>query len=181
MTNFLLDNEGFESKIVDFPDNLSRLQISKLDDDNYSVIKLIDQSSYLIGTFTKEELRLLCDTLDDTPRHLDYAYSVIHGICEYYKISFVDLVNKTRGTDYVRRRKLTMYILYKFTYTPLTKIRNILKFKTHANIIHHIKTVEGLLSNESFKDLTYKYEYKELLNYLKLQENDKKTTKTNGH
>lgn len=65
MNKFLLDNEDFESKIVDMPDNLSRLQILKLDDREYAIISLVGQRAFERGVYTKEELKTLWTVLSD--------------------------------------------------------------------------------------------------------------------
>lgn len=186
MSVFLLDNKDFESKIVDMPDNLSRLQLLKTDDGDYAVIKLIDQRAYEMGVYSKDELVTLWNILTDTPandspKHLEYAQDIINRACEFYGVTIEELNSKLRELKYVRRRKLLIYILHCFTRVSQDDIKRLLNYKARRNVVYHIREVEKLLSDALYSDETYKYEYNQLLNYLKLTKDDKKTTKTDGH
>ena len=123
-----------------------------------------DQLRDILGQIDK----LLPDKDLTTPLPED----ILNGICAFYHTDIDTLRRPLKKIEYVRRKKITCYILYHHCHATQEKIADLLNLECHSTVLHHIKHVEDLLSNRIYGDDNMKRLYKQLLNHLKLNEKD---------
>lgn len=113
--------------------------------------------------------RLLLDLEKTSPPPVIRILSrneIINGLCNFYKIDIDDLTKRSRGKNTIKRRKFAIRLLRKYTNTTLSQIAEIMHYKEHATVIHHLRTTDDMLSEDVYGDRDFKIEYAELLNYL---------------
>jgi len=94
---------------------------------------------------------------------------IIDGICSYYGITFDDLTSYRRNPYLVQRRKITAYVLRKYTNASLANIAGSLRYKKNsASVMGHIRDVEYSLSNEVYGNKEIIDTYKNIINHLNL-------------
>lgn len=118
---------------------------------------------------------------DIKPEYLLHHDYLLDGICDYYGIDRHELQTYRRQKQLVTRRKLASRILYMYSDRTLAQVASLVGYTNHATVLHHIKKSEEELSNDYYGNDDIKKTYSQLLNHLKLNGNDKETTKKNGH
>lgn len=95
---------------------------------------------------------------------------IINGVCSFYDIprDFVSKFGVGNNADLWDCRKYLTVLLYERTGLTFKNIAPLLGFKTHANVIHHYKTLKNQLSKEYYGDEKSKQTYNDLLKHLML-------------
>jgi chromosomal replication initiation ATPase DnaA len=106
---------------------------------------------------------------------------IINGVCSYYGISKDTLKKRARTAYLVSRRRIATKLLHEYTSKNLQDIANILGYRNHATIIHHLRRIDEELSDNVYGNNKLKAEYKAVLNHLNLQDDDKENDATDGH
>ena len=102
---------------------------------------------------------------------------ILKSICDFFNIERADLIGTGRLKGKIIKRKLAAYLLRKHTNLTLQQIAYLLNYKNHATVLYHLRDVEHMLSNNYDGYDDFMRNYKQLINYLKLKDND---TATNG-
>jgi len=106
---------------------------------------------------------------------------ILKGVCDYYHIGVDELKEGTRKPEVIKRRQITMRLLKLHTKLTLRQIVGTLGLKSHATAIHHLKKIDNFLSDEPWRDIEIKSEYKQIMDKLKLKNYDTETNERNGH
>ena len=93
---------------------------------------------------------------------------ILNGVCLFYGIERSYLRLNKRNREIIERRQITSRLLHEFTNLTSMQIAELLGYKNHATVLHHLKKVDGLLSNEFYGNVEIKKTYQQLLNHLKL-------------
>ena len=102
---------------------------------------------------------------------------ILKSICDFFNIERADLIGTGRLKGKIIKRKMAVYLLRKNTNLTLQQIAYLLNYKNHATVLYHLRDVEHMLSNNYDGYDDFMRNYKQLINYLKLKDND---TATNG-
>lgn len=105
---------------------------------------------------------------------------VLDETCRFWNITLPDLRTYRRNKELVIRRKITTRLLYMYTDRTTSQIAELLGYKNHATVLHHLKKMEEELSPEFYGNTNTKKVYKQLLNQLKLYDHDNKTNEADG-
>jgi chromosomal replication initiation ATPase DnaA len=96
------------------------------------------------------------------------ATYIVSGVCSYYKISVDDLKRLCRKPIMIERKRITAYLLKKYTDRSLSDIAWEIGLKNHASAKWHIRGAEYELSDENYGNKEFKSTYQAILKYLKL-------------
>jgi hypothetical protein len=98
--------------------------------------------------------------------------------CEYLgiKLPTPKGINPTKA-DW-RRKRYLLVILSDYTILSQQEIAELLGYKQHGTVSFHYKNMKDDLSDNTYGNNKTKVIYNNLLNYLKLQDNDKTTKGT---
>jgi chromosomal replication initiator protein len=91
---------------------------------------------------------LLKDLLRTANRTVSIA-SIQQKIADYYKIRTSDLFSSTRERDIARPRQLAMFLSKKHTLSSLVEIGKKFGGRDHTTVMHAIKQINKLLSNDN--------------------------------
>jgi len=101
-------------------------------------------------------------------KYVDIDY-IVNGVCSYYDITIEDLRTYRRNPALVERRKITAFLLRKYTKASLALISTTLGYRSNGcTILPFLKDMEMSLTNEMYGDKNIINTYKELLTYLNL-------------
>lgn len=85
---------------------------------------------------------------------------VIDICCEHFSITRDELTYARRMGDYVSRRVITMKLLMEFTKgTGVGEITNLLGYKQHGTILHHLKEFNQILDGKVYDHKYMKRDY----------------------
>ncbi len=70
-------------------------------------------------------------------------------VCNFYNVTYDDLLSKTRKREIVQARQITMYLAKKFTKSSLKAIGEHFSGKDHTTVIHSCQTVENLMDTDT--------------------------------
>lgn len=94
---------------------------------------------------------ILYDAFIPNKQKIGYE-KIMQVVCGFYGIDPLMLKNETRKKVIVIPRQVNMYFLEKYTDLSLSKIASIFDKRTHATVIHAIKTINDLRdTDKSFK------------------------------
>jgi len=188
---FILENETFAGIVRDVPNTNITFELRKQEDGSYGLYRhIVDEIEDKVDggvEFTKDELLAVWEMLsEDSPKlslgeSMKIAENIIAESARFYSTTPEDIKTVSRKWKLVRQRKLLAYILRQYTTLSQDNIANLLGYKNHATVIHHLKRANLETGNSIYKDVEIRSEYKQLINYLNLKHHDKKTTKTNGY
>ena len=133
------------------------------------VERLIEIRDYLTEEVNKYNSLILQSV--DLPRLKDGEISfdyIVTGVCDFYNISRDELRIKNRAKEIVRKRRMAIKLLNKYTKKSTTYIALNLGFKNHATVIHHLKSINDELSDNYYGYSDTKAEYRELVKFLRL-------------
>lgn len=103
---------------------------------------------------------------------------ILKSVCDFFDIERVNLIGKGRLRGKIIKRKISAYLLRKYTNLTLQQIAYLLNYKNHATVLYHLRDVENMLSSNYDGYDDFIRNYKQITNYLKLQDNDKATKGT---
>lgn len=103
---------------------------------------------------------------------------ILKSICDFFKIERVDLIGRGRLKGTIIKRKIAAYLLRKHTNLTLQQIAYLLNYRTHATVLYHLRDVDNMLSNSYDGYDDFIRNYKQITNYLKLQENESNAKRT---
>lgn len=83
---------------------------------------------------------------------------IIELVCEYYKISDLNIKSKSKKRIFTIPRMIAMYFLSKKTKLSLTSIGKMFGGRDHSTVIYAIQTIEDL----EFSDKKIKSQLREL-------------------
>ena len=191
--SFILDKDYIENIARDIPGTDIVVELDKDEGGGFYILNKVLVDDQGQGTainsipLTKEELRAVWDMLTDRLPIMSIeeadaqATDIIGKSAKFFGITVGQLTERTNRDVIVRKRKIIAYILRQQTPLSLKMIADMLGYRNHATVLHHIKRARIEASDTIFKDDLTKKEYYNLLNHLNLKHHDKKTTKTNGH
>ena len=95
---------------------------------------------------------------------------ILKIVCDFFKTEKMDLLAHSRLKGTIIKRKIAVYLLRKYTDLTLQQIAYLLNYRNHATVLYHLREMDNMLSNDfnGYDDL--KRTYKQITNYLKLQE-----------
>jgi chromosomal replication initiator protein len=70
-------------------------------------------------------------------------------VCQYFKISAVELNSKSRARKFSEPRQIAMYLTKKYTKKTLQEIAQAFGGKDHSTVIHAIQKIEGAITANS--------------------------------
>jgi predicted Zn-ribbon and HTH transcriptional regulator len=190
---FILDKDYIENIARDVPGTDIIIELEKDEGGGFYILNKVLIDSDGGGTainsipLTKEELRAVWDMLTDRLPIMSIeeadaqATDIIGKSAKFFGITVGQLTERTNRDVIVRKRKIIAYILRQQTPLSLKMIADMLGYRNHATVLHHIKRARIEASDTIFKDDLTKKEYFQLLNHLNLKHHDKKTNETNGH
>ncbi len=97
---------------------------------------------------------------------------ILKSVCDFFDIERADLIGKGRLKGKIMKRKISAYLLRKHTNLTLQQIAHLLNYKNHATVLYHLRDVENMLSSNYDGYDDFIRNYKQITNYLKLQNND---------
>jgi hypothetical protein len=83
---------------------------------------------------------------------------IIQMAAKYYSVSWDQIISKSRKSEYVRARQVTMYLLSGFSQLTLKEIGRRIGGRDHTTVIHSRENVKDLMSS----DENYRAEVKHL-------------------
>lgn len=186
--SFILDKDYIENIARDVPGTDIIIELEKDEGGGFFILNKVLIDSDGGGTainsipLTKEELRAVWDMLTDRLPIMSIeeaetqATDIINKSAKFFGITLGQLTERTNRKVIVRYRKVIAYILRQNTCLSLRRIADMLGYRNHATVLHHIKRARIEASDTIFKDALIKAEYYNLLNHLNLKHHDKKTT-----
>lgn len=75
---------------------------------------------------------------------------ILHIVCDFYRISYADILVRGRQEPYVNFRQIAQFLLRKYTDLKLEDIAHLTGLVNHATVIHAIKQVEYKLEDPLF-------------------------------
>ena len=88
--------------------------------------------------------------------------------CNYFDISFEELISKSRKRVITEKRQLFAYILYNHITSNYSEIARLLKHKQHATIINACSTISNLVETDKEMLTHYLYFKKFIEDYIEL-------------
>ena len=175
---FILDNKDFDSVKADAPKPDCSFEIRKIGKDDYALFYHTRDNVFECWTFTKFELRIIWEMMSEIPFNTEIPKEkresklshefILDGVCSFYEIDRNNLRTYRRNKKLVERRMITIRLLHLYTDRTLKQIAELVGYKNHATVFHHLKQADLLLSKEFYGNDEIKRTYKQLLNHLKL-------------
>jgi chromosomal replication initiator protein len=116
-------------------------------------------------------LSQVCEVVIVQPITTNPEY-ILKSICDFFNIERADLIGTGRLKGKILKRKIAIYLLRKHTDLTLQQIAYLLNYKNHATVSYHLRDTENILSGNYYGYDDFMRIYKQLINYLKLQDND---------
>ena len=133
------------------------------------VERLIEIRDYLTEEVNKYNSLILQSV--DLPKakngEVSFDY-IVNGVCDFYNISRDELRIRNRAKEIVRKRKMVIKLLNRYTKKSTTFIALHLGFRNHATVIYHLKAINDELSDNFYGYSDTKKEYRELVKFLRL-------------
>ncbi len=89
--------------------------------------------------------------------------TIKESVCEYFGLSVDDIATKSRKSEVVQARQISMYLSKQLTKDSLTSIGKKIGNRNHATVLHSCNKVEDLM----FSDKHYKQDVEEIKQNLK--------------
>lgn len=80
--------------------------------------------------------------VDDKPLTID---DIVETVCHHYNVTVTAVNSKSRKSDYVVARQVTMYLAQKYTKMPASRIGKLVGNRDHSTVIHSCSKVEERL------------------------------------
>ena len=129
----------------------------------YKIREAIDILNEAIEKLSK----ILDEPLEKTTRPVSSEF-IIDGVCDYFHIDKETLMACKRDRKLVEKRQLTATILHQHTNLTLREIAELLGYRNHSTIIHHVKNMSNYILGEYYGYDDLKKTYRQLLIHLKL-------------
>jgi chromosomal replication initiator protein len=151
-----LSDEILEFLVVNISKNIKEL--------DSVLISLYIQSTINRKEITLDLARQMVESLTSTSNREITIEHIQQIVCDYYKIPIEIIQSKTRKSEIVQARQVSMFFSKSLTKATLASIGSCIGGKDHATVLHACKTVYKLIEeNEQFSS-----QIKELEKRLKL-------------
>ena len=101
--------------------------------------------------------------VDNHPLTVD---EILEKVCDFYKVSQLNVSGKSRKRDYVQVRQVSMYLAQKYTKMPASRIGQLIGGRDHSTVHHSCATIEKRLK----VDKAFVEELKSIENSFKLKD-----------
>ena len=101
--------------------------------------------------------------VDNHPLTVD---EILEKVCDFYKVSQLNVSGKSRKRDYVQVRQVSMYLAQKYTKMPASRIGQLIGGRDHSTVLHSCATIEKRLK----VDKAFVEELKSIENSFKLKD-----------
>lgn len=73
---------------------------------------------------------------------------IITNVCEFYRVSYVDLVSDRRGARLTYARQVAMYLARELTLKSSAAVGRFLGDRDHSTVLHGCKKIKGLVGKD---------------------------------
>ena len=104
-----------------------------------------------------------------TGKRKEHIEKILLGVCDYYGITIEQLLEFRSYRDKLGIWKWKRYlikILFDHTDLDITEIKDVLGYKSYANVVYSLNVLNEDLSSESYSDSKIKFNYNQLLKHL---------------